>query len=243
MGTHPEIEWNWFENHQINFRRCLENAPSVLACTMVNGQNTHGDLFGQGRYINLAKGEVLHHPDEPCRAMGLVISGEIRLSRMLSTGKELYLKVFGIGDLFAELIVFTGEKYPGRLTATESSRIVEVKLPQVLEYLNNHNALISFFAGIAGKMSHLSDMIEVQSLKTVRQKIAFSLLYGKTGNLSSDSSKDLCFRINVSQFAGYLDCSREAVSRALSQMESDGMIVRGGGYLKIEDRTKLDSLL
>ena len=210
---------------------------------MDSGLIAYGSLFDHGTFIELAKGEVLHRSDEPCQAMGLVLSGEIRLSRMLSTGKELYLKAFRSGDLFAELIIFTGENYPGWLKATELSRIVEVRLPQVLEYLNDRNALVSFFTEIAGKMTHLSHMIEVQSLKTVRQKIAFSLIYGNTGNVKSDSSDECRFDINVSRFAEYLDCSREAVSRALSKMESEGMIIRTGGFLSIKDRTKLDGLL
>ena len=204
---------------------------------------SYDGLFRHGRYVDLAKGEVLHRSDETCNAMGLVLNGELRLSRMLSTGKELYIKAFGAGDIFAELIIFSGEKYPGWITATVVTRIVEVKLPQLLEYLNDRNALVSFISGIAGKMSHLSNMIEVQSLKTVRQKIAFSLLYGKIDLIRSDGLDRRRFQIKVSQFAEYLDCSREAVSRALSQMESEGMIVRNEGYLIIVNRKKIDDLL
>jgi len=203
----------------------------------------HGGLFYHGKYVDLAKGEVLHRSDETCKAMGLVLNGELRLSRMLSTGKELYIKAFGAGDIFAELIIFSGEKYPGWLTATKATRIVEVKLPQILEYLNDRNALVSFITEIAGKMAHLRNMIEIQSLKTVRQKIAFSLLYGKIDYIQSDNHDNRRFRIKVSRFAEYLDCSREAVSRALSQMESEGMIVRNEGYLTIINKTKIDDLL
>jgi hypothetical protein len=39
--------------------------------------------------------------------------GRLRLSRVLSSGKEIVLKEFYPGEMFGELIVFTQGKYPG----------------------------------------------------------------------------------------------------------------------------------
>ncbi len=195
----------------------------------------YGDLFKHGERLDLGKGEVLHRSDENCRAMGMVLTGEIRLSRVLTTGKEIFLKDFRAGDIFAELIVFTEEYYPGWLIASKPSRVVEVKQAHVLEYFGGNDTLVSFLAGISRKMSHLSSTIEVLSLKTVRQKIAFSLL----GEYIGDDG----FHINVSRFAAGINCSREAVSRELSAMESEGLVGRNRGILVIRDEKRLESVL
>ena len=207
----------------------------MIALCMETGGFGYGDLFDHGRQIELDKGEILHRSEENCQALGMVLTGEIRLSRVLSTGKEIFLKDFRPGDLFAELIVFTGEQYPGWLAASEPSRIVEVKLSRVLEYLRGNDALVSYFAGISQKMAHLSNTIEVLSLKTVRQRIAHTLLCGKID--------DLGVRVGASRLAAYIDCSREAVSRALTVMESDGLLERTPESLVIRDRKRLENLL
>jgi CRP-like cAMP-binding protein len=195
----------------------------------------NGDLFENGTQVELDRGETLHHSDEHCRALGRVVRGELRLSRVLSTGKEIFLRDFKAGDLFAELIVFTGEKYPGWLIASVPSLVTEVKLSQVLAYLEQHDALVSYFTGISEKMAHLSRTIEVLSLKTVRQRIAYTLLYG---NLF-----DRGVSLSLSRLAGYIDCSREAVSRDISTMESEGLLIRVPGSLEILNRRGLEELL
>jgi len=202
---------------------------------MISREPGFKDLFSQGEPLDLSKGEVLHRSDETCRAMGLVLSGEIRLSRVLSSGKEIFLKNFRVGDLFADLIVFTAEHYPGWLIASEPSRVVEVKRSRVLEFIGGSDALISYLFSVSQKMTHLSRTIEILSLKTVRQKIAFSLLNVKPGNQG--------MQINVTRFAEDLNCSREAVSRALTAMESEGLLKRKDGFLFIRDKVMLESLI
>ncbi|MBI9108979.1 MAG: Crp/Fnr family transcriptional regulator [Spirochaetales bacterium] len=189
------------------------------------------ELFKQGRIIELQKGEVLHSDYDKCSALGKVVSGKLRLSRPLSTGREIVLKEFLPEELFAELIVFTGENYPGWLIASEVSTVIEVDYQHVLDTLSSRDALVTFISGISKKMNHLRDKIEIISHKTVKQKIAFSLL--TDGRLRLPS---------ITQNADYLGCSREALSRALSELEAAGVIVREKGAIRIKDRKSLEEL-
>ena len=202
--------------------------------------NREEALFKQGKYIKLEKGEVLHNSHETCKALGRVEKGKLRFSRILSSGKEIFLKEFQPGEMFAELIVFTGKKYPGWLIASEPTLIVEVKLSHLLEYLTEKEALVSYISGISRKMAHLSNTIEIMSMKTVKQKIAFFLLSNeKTEEKISTGST---VYINVTHLAGLLGCSREAASRALSEMESEKMIIRGRSSIQIIQKELLENL-
>ena len=188
-------------------------------------------LFNHGRMIELQRGEVLHSDYDKCRALGKVVSGKLRLSRPLSSGREIILKEFGPQEIFAELIVFSGENYPGWLIASESSTVVEVEYQHVLEYLEDRESLISFIHSISQKMNHLTNKIEIISLKTVNQKVAFLLISGE-----SVSGK------SVTEIAETLGCSREALSRALSELESGGVIMRENDDVKIKDLRALEAL-
>ncbi len=193
-------------------------------------------LFNRGRKIKLEKGEVLHDSHEKCCAIGMVEKGKLRLSRVLSSGKEIFLKEFLPGELFGELIVFTEENYPGWLIASEPSTIREVGKSRLQNYLMNQDSLITYLSGISRKMTHLTDTIEIMSLKTVKQKIAFFLL-------SPDNNKsDNIHYFKISHLAIKLGCSREAVSRALSELENEKTIVKGKGFIRIRDLDLLEQL-
>ena len=193
------------------------------------------DLFEKGKQTELDKGDILHRSDEKCRAIGLVLSGELRLSRVLSTGKEIFMKDFRAGDIFAELIVFTAEYYPGWMIASEPSVVVEVEWAQVLQYLGGNENLIPYLAGISRKMAHLSHRIEIASFKTVREKIAFVLLNEKGGKSG--------IPVNITRLAEEISCSREAVSRAFNSMEAEGLLERTAGKMVVPNKKGLEDIL
>jgi len=199
----------------------------------VNTENIFFDeLFEHGRIIELSRGDVLHDVHDECKSLGKILKGKLRLSRLLSSGREIILKEFGPGEIYAELLVFTGERFPGRLSASSKTSVAEVNLKHVLEHLTDRNALITFMSEISRKTAHLANKIEILSLKTVKQKIAFSLL-----------TEDKIFLSSVSEFSDNIGCSREALSRALTELEQGNVITRQGNYLRIADKQALEDLL
>lgn len=193
---------------------------------------SYDELFQYGKNIELTKGGVLHDAHDQCRAIGKVLGGRLRLSRLLSSGREIILKEFGPGEIFAELIVFSGDHYPGWLIASEQTTVIEVEYSHVLKYLEEQDSMIEFIVSISKKLNHLTNRIEVMSLKTVKQKIAFSLL---TENINTMTS--------ITDWADYLGCSREALSRTLSELQNTGAVRKKGGLIQPGDSVLLESLL
>lgn len=192
-------------------------------------------LFENGKISELTKGDVLHSPLNTCKAIGFIKSGQLRLSRTLSTGKEIYLNQFKPGDVFGEMIVFSGEKYPGCLTAMEPTIVVELDLEHLLIHLKDSETLISFFKGITHKITDLTNTIEILSQKTVQQKIANYLII--------QSSSELNPPITVSNLAKQLGCSREALSRAISEMSKEHLIHKENDRITMIEQSLLEELL
>jgi CRP/FNR family transcriptional regulator, dissimilatory nitrate respiration regulator len=190
-------------------------------------------LFNDGKFIKLARGETLHTPMEPCKSLGLVQKGRLGLTRLLSSGKSILINDFNPGDLYAELIVFSGENYPGWISAIEKTQVVELDLKNLLVLLKDSNTLVSFLAGISNKVINLTNTIEILCQKTVRQKISYYLLSNSGEGVSS----------SVSDLASRLGCSREALSRALSELVKDEVISRRRDTISIADETALENIL
>ena len=94
-----------------------------------------------------------------------------------------------------------------------------------------------------GDARFLTEPVIQPGARSVRQKIAFALLYGDTGFTGDPESGRPAAEMNVTRFASYIGCTREAVSRALSGMETETLMERRNGVLTSLDRTGLDNLL
>jgi CRP/FNR family transcriptional regulator, dissimilatory nitrate respiration regulator len=191
------------------------------------------ELFKSGRTINLSRGEKLYSPMDECTSLGFVKSGHLGLSRILSSGKEILINSFIPGDLYAELIVFSGESYPGWLTALEDTTVVELDLKSLLQILQDQGILLSFLSGISQKVISLTNTIEILSQKTVKQKIAYYMLSLSDGYLNE----------SITGLAARLGCSREALSRALSDLESDEILQKQGVHISIINEVELEGIL
>ena len=190
-------------------------------------------LFSGGKAIELARGEMLHTPMETCKSLGLVQKGRLGLTRLLSSGKSILINDFNPGDLYAELIVFSGEKYPGWISAIEKTQVVELDLKSLLVLLKDSNTLFPFLAGISNKVINLTNTIEILCQKTVKQKISYYLL-----SISGEGVFD-----SISGLASRLGCSREALSRALNELVKDKVISRGMNTISIADEAALEDIL
>ena len=197
-------------------------------------------LFQKGRREDLARGEVLHTPHEECRSLGLVVSGSLRLVRILPSGRETLVREFLPGDLYGELLVFNRAHYPGWLIATEPAMVREVDLSRLLTHLHNPEALMNFMGGISRKMIHLGDLIEILSLKTVKQRIAHILLTRPSPELPWPAGNN---PLNVTRLAATLGCTREAASRALAEMKREGLVESRDGHLLVTDPAGLEDIL
>lgn len=190
-------------------------------------------LFQDAKILHLRKGEKLHNPMEKCKSLGFVKMGRLGLSRVLSSGKEILINDFCPGDLYAELMVLSGETYPGWITALEDSTVMELDLPRLLQLLQDSDILSFFFSSISHKVISLTNTIEILSQKTVKQKISYYLISISPGTVCE----------NVSSLATRLGCSREALSRVLSELEHDHIISRDGNLIRVLDETLIEHIL
>lgn len=190
-------------------------------------------LFDNGIEKKYSKGDVIHTSEDICYSMGRVESGSVKISRVLPSGKEIVLKEISAGDSYAELIVFANTSYPGWIIAKEDTIVKEVSGKIILESLKNNENLELFLSGISHKMLVLTDKIELLSFKTLKQKLIFLLTQNSTLTI-----KD----VTISDLASILGCSREALSRSISDLVSLGVISHKDSEIRIINEEKLDEI-
>ena len=65
------------------------------------------------------KGGNIFSEDEQATGFYVVISGRVKVFKLSSEGREQILHIFGPGEVFGEVPVFAGKKYPASADAME----------------------------------------------------------------------------------------------------------------------------
>ncbi|QEN05345.1 Crp/Fnr family transcriptional regulator [Thiospirochaeta perfilievii] len=199
----------------------------------MNKRTWNDSIFENGIEKKYSKCDVIHTSEDICYSMGRVESGSVKICRVLPSGKEIVLKEITAGETYAELIVFLNINYPGWIIAKEETVVKEISEVKIFEYLKMRENLESFLYGISNKMLGLTDKIELLSFKTLKQKLIF--LITKNNNLTIKE-------VVISDLASSLGCSREALSRSISDLVSEGVISHKNNEIRIINEDKLDKI-
>ncbi|NQT58322.1 MAG: Crp/Fnr family transcriptional regulator [Bacteroidetes bacterium] len=196
-------------------------------------------LLRQGKTSVLEKESVVHTPMEACRSVGFILNGSLRMTKILSSGKEFVIKILSAGQMFGELVCFAENNYPCWIVTTENSTIFEIPIKTILSLCKESDFLRIFMKDISKKCLHLTDTIELLSLKKVDQKLAYTLL----SLFEGVESKHLELDTTITELANQIGSSREAVSRSFTELESHKCIKRDGTKILLLNRGKLEDIL
>ena len=192
-------------------------------------------LFSNARELSVERNEVLHRPDEKCVSLGYVLSGRLVMKKYLSNGKGLYLTKFNPGDMYGELLVLSGENYRGWLTAEEPAIVLELSRHALDELLADPAFKQLYFHEISERVSRMTERIEILSYTKVSDRLILYFL--------NHFEKESSLNINISTLADELNCSREALSRAVSELGKEKALIKEGNKITLLDLLLLEKQL
>lgn len=185
-----------------------------------------GALRERATIKEYAKGKALFWQDDKANRFFIILQGWIKLYRSTPDGEEAIASILTRNNVFGESAIFDGGRYSCSAEAIADTKVMEI--PAVIL-----NEVIKGDAGVMHRvMSAMS--LEVQKLQSENehkvlmdapQRVGCLLLrlssnmIGKGGTFSFPYDKALA--------AQYLGMSPETFSRALSQLKSRGVVVKG----------------
>lgn len=169
----------------------------------------------------------------------VILAGQIRVSRISAAGREQVLHEEGSGATLAEVPVFDGNGYVGTAIVSAAATVVAVPRGPLLAAITAHPpATAAVLALLASRVRRFAALAADMSLRTVDGRVARHLLdapAGDDGTLDLPGTREL--------WAAQLGTVREQVSRALSQLQRDGVIRLSGRRVTILDRARLAARL
>lgn len=168
------------------------------------------------------KNEIIVTEGEQATIMGLVLSGTVEIQKIYSTGKVVTVSRFSTGSTFGEAVVFSKSNlYPATVISADSSSVLLFPRQELLRlFALDSDILVMFMQNMSERLVLLNQKIEILSLGTLRQRIAYFLLKERK------KQKTECIRIpfNKRVWAEHLNSARPSLSRELIFMREQGWI-------------------
>lgn len=184
-------------------------------------------------------GELVFGQGEHADTFFIIMSGSVQIFKLSSEGKEVILHLFGPGDIFAEVPIFSGiPNYPANSLCTSPVEVLAI-LGEPFRALvqRNPDIALSLLSVFAQRLHKFSDIIEDLALRTVDSRLAKYLL-----SVSENSPEKAVITIHKKTLAAILGTIPETLSRTFKKLSDEGLIAVKTNKISILDRKKLSRL-
>lgn len=184
-------------------------------------------------------GSVIAISGEEVTSLHIVLSGLVKGEMVDYTGRTLKIEDIGAPRALAPAFLFgSGNRFPVNVTAVTESEILVIDKNDFVKMLSDNTILLTnYLVTISNRSQFLSDKIKFFTFKTIKGKLAHYILEKAGDRLAS-------FRFSRTQqeLADFFGVARQSLSRALKEMEIEGLIIANGKDLTILDKEGLAEL-
>jgi CRP-like cAMP-binding protein len=192
-----------------------------------------------GMRRSFRKGERVFSEGDDGTGFYMVIEGRVKIFKVSAEGKEQILHLFGPGESFGEVSVFTGRGFPADAVTSLQTTLLFFPRMAFSALIQKDPALaLNMLGQLSTRLRHFADLIEDLSLKEVPGRLAKYLLYLS----SKDGDREMALDISKGQLASVLGTIPETLSRILAKMHKQGLIRLRGARILILDRRGLEAI-
>ena len=186
--------------------------------------------------------EIIFLKGDPCQALYIVRSGQVKLSEISESGREQALFILTPGDFFDVVSIFDGGPYPATATALSDGLLYAIRKPDVLTIVREHpavaNAVLPYLGGMLREMA---DLVADISFESVTVRIAKLILrYAEIQGVPTPDGVRVKRTLTHQEVADIVGTEREVVTRSLGSLQKQGVIeMEKGKQILIRDVEKL----
>ena len=119
------------------------------------------------------KGRVIFEQDSPADAFYTIASGRVKIFKMLPTGKDLILEIFGTGDPLGAIAAYDGRPFPASAVALEDTVCVIIPRATFFRLLEEHPSLVrGLMLGMTIRLVELTNRLAQLSGTRVEPRFA-----------------------------------------------------------------------
>lgn len=162
-------------------------AEAVLKVTPVFRKLAPQDLHTIAREAvvrHYDKGEVIFEQEAPSDAFYTIATGRVKIFKMLPTGKDMILEIFGPGDPLGAVAAYDGRPFPASAVALEDTVCIVIPRAAFFRLLKQHPSLVrGLMLGLTIRLVELTNRLAQLSGSRIEPRFArlFLKLAGEMG--------------------------------------------------------------
>lgn len=184
------------------------------------------------------EGEIIYQEGQVCDSLAIINLGQVDISHLLSSGKEIRLALLEAGDVFGEALLFgDNSKVPITLSAAETTEVYFIHRTSLHDLLMQERLISqNFLSLLSHKIFLLNERVRLLGLDSIRKKVVWYLLQQTEGEA-------ITVPFNREGMARHLAVPRPSLSRELAKLKEDGLIDYQGRQFKLLSRVGLEAEL
>lgn len=188
------------------------------------------ELHKEAKFLSVKSDEIILQPGQIVKLMPIVLSGNIKVSRMDESGKELLLYYINANESCAMTFTCCMQQQPSeiRAIAEEDSELMLIPIQLMDKWLAKYSSWKAFVMKTIQSRFH-------ELLKTIDQ-MAFQKLDERLASYLKEKSKathSSLINLSHQQIADELATSRVVVSRLLKKLENDKKLILYRNQIKL----------
>lgn len=178
------------------------------------------------RMQRLGRGDAIFRVGEGCEEFHVVVTGQVKLFAISSSGAEKVIELIGPGNSFGEALMFSGKSHIVNAQALTETFLLSISKAAVMEEINRDPRFsLRMLAGVSRRLHGLINDVESYCLHSGMQRVIGYLL---RDHMVTDSVTGQAITISLpvskATLASRLSLTPEYFSRVLHELEAEGLI-------------------
>ncbi len=176
------------------------------------------------------KNQIIFTEGTKCSKIGIILEGEIKISTITHLEKEETFTIVKKGEIFGNSLIFSSSPYYlGNIIATQKTTICFINKADLITELSNNPKLLEYYINaISDKTIKIKQQNKLLAHKNIRDRILYYFI-----TLSKKQNSSIIKLSSITKLSSELSLPRPSVSRELSKMEVDGLIIRKQKFCKL----------
>jgi CRP/FNR family transcriptional regulator, cyclic AMP receptor protein len=195
------------------------------------------DLHRVCNNLSYKKDNMILIEEEFGNTLFLIVSGNVKISRISDDGREVILSILSDGDFFGEMAVIDGLSRSANVVTLSDTELIAINREDFHDMMYKYPQIaISLLRELTARLRRSDQHIKSLSLQDAVGKVASALI-----RLAENSGTIKNGRVQISNVPAQQDLanmagtSRETISRAIKHLATDGHLTKDGNTISIND--------
>lgn len=189
-----------------------------------------------------SRGDIVFREGDPSDAFYTVMSGRVKVFKVLPSGKEVILEIFGAGDPLGAIAAYEGRPFPASALALEETSCLILPRGAFFALLEQHPSLVrGLLSGMTQRLVELTNRLAELSGGRIEARLArlFLKLADNAGRAERGGTF-IAMPLSRQELADLTGTTIETCIRIMSRWGKQGVLLTEKDGFLVADRSALE---